>query len=204
MNPTQPRGLARRNIFLLTALLLGQSCAFGQGIFTFWNPNAPTYIGVLGGPFAGSGIEGQALVGLTQGSLTPMGVPTEHQSNGLVPRQFIGLPSVAPFTDVQVQMAVWDGTLWGTDITRVPANQLGFTDIVPVELVPASFPSYFSPQFMQSAVVPGIPEPAAVSLVGLGAVLWLRLRVPRRPPAHSRRVGGRAEVHQAWSGQLSR
>jgi hypothetical protein len=146
------------------------SPSFSQGVFTFWNPNAPTYIGVLGGAYAGPGIAGQALVGLTNSSLTPLELPREHGANGIVLNEIISVDFAPYYTFVDVQMAVWDGTLWGTNFSNVPTNQLGFTDIVPVEVVRGTDPFYYSPQFTQSAVVPNAPEPGVVSLAILGGL----------------------------------
>ena len=58
--------------------------AFSQGYFIFDNPTAPTHVGSLNGPLAGPGVWGQALVGTTVDSLSPLGIPLEHQANGVV------------------------------------------------------------------------------------------------------------------------
>jgi hypothetical protein len=152
-------------------------CAPGQGVFEFSNPNAPTYVGTYGGTLAGPGIWGQALVGTDTNSLTPMGFPAQHRSDGLLIGQLIGVLA-PPYSVVFVQLAAWDGVTWGTSFASVPAGQLGLTDIVPVELVMATDPSIYLPHFHQSAVVPLVPEPsvAVLALAGMAA-LWCRTRI---------------------------
>jgi hypothetical protein len=143
-----------------------------QGVFLFFNPDRPTLL--ANGQAAGPGIWGQALVGLTNSSLTPVGFPAEHQANGIILSQTIEVPFSFFYTYVQVQMAVWDGTIWGTDFASVPPSQLGFTDIVPVLLVQPLDPNYNVPFFTRSAVVPVVPEPSAgiFTLVAMLALRW--------------------------------
>src|SRR5207245_633756 len=113
--------------------------------------------------------------------LMPLGQAAEHHANGLVPRQLITVPFAPYYTYIQVQMAVWDGTLWGTNFSNVPTNQLGFTDIVPVEVVRGTDPLDFSPYFNDSAVVPPVPEPSTAGIVALGAVVFVIItRLARR------------------------
>jgi hypothetical protein len=166
------------------ALLLSCCHALPQGTFVFYNYQDPTRIGSPTGPIAGPGIWGQALVGLTSGSLVPLGLPAEHTSFGIVPRQDMTVPFAPPYTVVQVQMAAWDGTVWGTDFARVPPDQLGFTDIVPVLLVDPLDPSPGYPHFTQPAVVP-IPEPVTLALAGLAATLATRRRLTSRTARRS-------------------
>ena len=56
----------------------------GQGTFLLSTSTARTRIGSTNGPLAGPGIWGQALAGFTADSLTPVGFPSEHWTNGLV------------------------------------------------------------------------------------------------------------------------
>jgi hypothetical protein len=155
----------------MTWLLLGWSERLpAQGYFEFWNPGAPTYVGYLGGPRAGPEIRAQALVGSTSDSLTPLETPTVHSisGNGLIVPLGVDVPFSGYYTYVQVQMAVWDGLLWGTNFANVPASQIGYTDIVPVFLVHATDGTIYSPRFTQSAVVPDAPEPGVVELAVFG------------------------------------
>ena len=55
-----------------------------------------------------------------------------------------------------MQLAAWDGRVWGTNFTNVPTNQLGHTETVAVELDNPPGPGY-DPQFTQPAVVPPAP-----------------------------------------------
>jgi hypothetical protein len=94
------------------------------------------------------------------------------------------------YTYVQVQLAVWDSTLWGTNITSVAPGQVGYSDIVPVEVVRGTDPFLYSPHFTQSAVVPNAPEPGVVGLAFFGGLAFAfaayrreRLR-RRKTPAH--------------------
>jgi hypothetical protein len=113
---------------------------------------------------------------LTNSSLTPLGLPHQHQANGLILSEIIGVPFANFYTYVQVQMAVWDGTLWGASFASVPASQLGFTDIVPVEVVMPLDAFYYTSQFTQSAVVPPVPEPSAFALAGVATLAWFLIR----------------------------
>jgi len=154
-----------------------------QGNFELSTRTARTRIGSINGPLAGRGIWGQALAGLTADSLTPVGFPSEHYTNGWVVGETIIVPFADANTTVLVQMAAWDGRVWGTAFAGVPSNQLGFTDIVPVLLAtPLGLGEI--PQFTSPAVVPLVPEPSAAALVLLGgAALLVHLRRRRRPPS---------------------
>ncbi len=169
-----------KSFFVTTPIfMVSFSAALGQGAFSFWNPGAPTYVGVLGGAVAGPGIYGQALVGLTTNSLAPLGVPIQHNVNGIVTPQAIGVDFAPTYSYVQVQMAVWNGTVWGTNFSNVPGNQFGFTDIVPVQIVFPTDAFWDQPHFLQSAVVPFIPEPSTSALFILTAcAVVLSRRLP--------------------------
>jgi hypothetical protein len=165
-----------RHFFYLIVILLSMPLhGRSQGVFWFWNPGAPTYLLMLGGQLAGPDIWGQALIGTMPDSLSPVGFPRDHRANGLLPQIGLGTPYDA-YTIVQVQMAVWDGTIWGTNFATVPTNQFGFTDIVPVELVQGTDLLYYSPQFTIPAVVPPVPEPSQFVLAGAGILAWFWIR----------------------------
>jgi hypothetical protein len=172
MHP-EPRTTLNPAQHLLIALPLLCACASnGQGVFTFYNPAAPTLL--HNGGIAGPGIWGQALVGVASNSLSPVGLPAQHQANGILQPQLVSVTTAPFYTYVQVQMAVWDGAIWGPDFASVPANQLGFTDIVPVFLVLPADPTYDHPHFMRPAVVPLVPEPSVgvLAFAGVAAFYW--------------------------------
>ena len=139
-------------MFLLLQLYSYSAC------FPFTNDSAPTRFGSLDGPLAGPGIWAQALVGLTLDNLAPLGVPTEHVGDGYIQYEQICPPFANPggWGWVYVQLAAWDGRVWGTNFTNVPTNQLGHTETVAVELDNPPGPGY-DPQFTQPAVVPPAP-----------------------------------------------
>jgi hypothetical protein len=99
--------------------------------------------------------------------------PTYHSLNGsgIIVPVGINVPFSGFYTYVQVQMAVWDSALWGTTYGNVPADQIGYTDIVPVFLAAPTEPWYW-PHFTQSAVVPYAPEPGVVRLAVLGGLAF--------------------------------
>jgi len=122
-------------------------------------------------------------VGLTVDSLTPLGVPVEHTTGGRLSHiEHFNVPGTFPGESVFVQMAAWDGTLWGTNIVSVPPNQFGYTDIVSVFLSSDVSPVIL-PVFTLSAIVPQVPEPFSLTLVGLS---MSALRIFRRQHNFSR------------------
>ncbi len=160
---------------IIAALVLGSGLSTvsnGQGFFGFTNPNAATHIGSIDGPLADADIWGQALAGLTPDSLTPVGIPRQHYRGYVV-----GGDTFVPFSipgfppKVFVQMAAWDGEVWGGDFTKVPSTQIGYTDIVLVQLDVPPGP-LLQPNWTQSAIVPLVPEPSTWLLAVLGTVLW--------------------------------
>jgi hypothetical protein len=174
MNQNPPRRFMQGCCFWL-ALCLWSSCkVHGQGTFAFYNGGAPTLL--YNGQTAGPGIWGQALVGLTNDSLTPMGCPSPHRVGGLIYPE----PIYPPFpggTYVQAQMAVWDGTIWGVSSpTFQPAS---LVSQISCQCSSSGQPSQTTStqHFTQAAVVPLVPEPsvAVFSLVG-GALCWGRVR----------------------------
>ena len=164
------KDIMRRVLFCIVLSAWPQLTAQAQGVFLFYNPGAPTYLGTLGGPLAGPGIWGQALVGLTSDSLAPLGPGLEHRVGGLLPGWDISVPYANFYTYVQVQLAAWDGSVWGTNFAGVPANQIGFTDVVPVQVVIPTDGIWYSPRFNESAVVPPVPEPSPVAIAVAGSV----------------------------------
>ncbi len=136
----------------------------------------------MDGPFAGPGILGQALVGVSQNSLSPLGPALEHRTPGVVGPANLSVPGVFADDIVFVQLAAWDGAIWGDALAEVPANQIGYTDIIPVKLATPTQP-YPVPEFTRSAVVPPVPEPDTIAMIILGwAVLMFAAAGYRRRP----------------------
>ncbi len=178
----------------LYGLLTGVQ-AYSQGLFYVHNGSAPTRMWSIDGPLAGPGIWGQMLAGPTADSLAAVGVPLEHSVRGIIADGVVEVPGVPALTFASVQMVAWDGTLWGTNLSGVPQDQLGRTDAVAVLLTYPIEPQ-FAPVFTQPAIVP-VPEPSVLALTLLaGAVLFVqsgvrhRARyVPPREPAPLARQG---------------
>ena len=170
-----------RTFLLALYSLLLVSKAYPQGAFQFNSIWAPTRIGSIDGPPAGSGIWAQMLAGLTADSLTPMGMPAQHLDSGgagtgLVFGGVIRMPGLLPGETAFAKMLAWDGTRWGNVLSDVPADQLGMTDIVPVLLEDPNFGTVtFAPHFTQPAIVP-IPEPSILALGISGGVSLFLLR----------------------------
>ncbi len=175
---------ASKQLRLALALLLALSIAaadwttYGQGEFLATNGSAPTRLGSIDGPLAGPAILGQFLAGATIDSLSPIGVPVQHRFGGTIFMDGI-VPGLGCGTIAQMQMVAWDSTVWGTSLQDVPVNQLGRTDVVPVNLSCSPFP-LVGPVFRQPAIVPPVPEPSIWLLLMLGAFWMLRLRIGRR------------------------
>ncbi len=164
----------RSLIGFLLGLAIASETARGQGILGLRNvdPGNPdwsvlTRISSPDGPLAGPTILAQFLAGKTVDSLAPVGDVLYHNT-GSVRGGSVAVPGISYYEVAQVQMVAWDGSLWGSSFTGVPADQLGKTDIVPVELgdPKIGLPAY--PHFTQGAVVP-IPEPSTLALAALGA-----------------------------------
>lgn len=168
------------SVLILSALMSASASA--QGLFLFSNFSAPTRLGVLDGPLAGSGIWAQMLVRVFPDNLLPVGEAREHAGDGLVGGVvYTEVPGIPGGDLVSVQMVAWDGVLWGSALAAVPPGQLGRTDIVSVQLS-SGFPFPVSaPRFTQPAIVP-IPEPSVLALGALvGALVSLHQRMRRRP-----------------------
>ena len=183
MDRANSKTLNPRRISILNKALLIIACLICcalhgncQGQFLFYNGSARTRIGSIDGPLAGRGFWAQMLVGDNLSSLAPVGVPLEHTTNGAVGGIVrVTVPDVPPDTFAYVQMVAWNGIAWGTDLSGVPLEQLGRTDIVQVELTSGVFPDIvIAPHFFQAAVVP-IPEPSVWALGILGALVHLPL-----------------------------
>ncbi len=169
----------RTRILVVVFVLLTAAHASGQGLFYANNGSAPTRMGSIDGPRAGPGIWGQMLAGSTPESLTAIDMPREHSVYGTVNFGVITVPGVPAMNSAYVQMAAWDGTLWGTNLSGVPADQLGRTDTVTVFLT-YPFDPQIAPQFTQPAIVP-VPEPSVLALTFLaGAAVLVRCSVWRR------------------------
>ncbi len=160
----------------LTSNLVFDSHA--QGEFLATNGSAPTRVGIINGPLAGQAYLGQFLAGATVDSLAPVGAPIEHREGRVLASAGI-VPGLACGTIAQMQMVAWDSTVWGTSLQDVPVNQLGRTDVVPVNLSCSPVP-LVGPVFRQPAIVPPVPEPSTSLLLMLGAFWMLRLRIGRR------------------------
>ena len=185
----------KTTMFLGAWLVLLAPTGYAQGVFLFDNRTAPTHIGSIDGPLAGTNILAQMLVGLSPTSLAPVGVSVAHSAasgyEGLVFGGIVAAPNVPPCEFAYVEMVAWDGRLWGGSLAAVPMSQLGMTDTVRVFLAqPANQPDcgpVFRPLFTQPAVVP-VPEPSAVAIAvmgGLGPIVFfaVRRRLGRRSRA---------------------
>ena len=164
----------KRLSLLILLILWSPLEGYTQGWFLLLNYTAPTRIGSIDGPLAGAGIWAQALGGFAEDSLTPIGVPVEHDTGGFVNEE-ITVPWAPRGNTIFVQMLVWDGGAWGTSFVSVPTDQFGQTDIVQVFLS-GPLEAGDIPEFTQSAIVPPIPEPSEIVMAILGAALFLILR----------------------------
>ena len=151
--------------FFCCLVLLLPAAGQSQGIVTFTNVRAPTHIGSIDGPLAGLDYGGELFVGLTPDSLAPIPPSSPHFVNGVVIGGAISIPYAFPGDLVYVQMAAWNGSLWGTDVEQAPPSQIGLTDIVPVFATIESPPI---PPFTRSAIVPPVPEPSVWALMLCG------------------------------------
>ena len=157
--------------WLIIGLVLLVCRSQGQGTFFFANTSAPTRLGEPAGALAGPGIWAQMLVGTNTDSLIPVGIAVQHIGNGYAYGGIVTVPGIPGNTLAYLQMAGWNGDLWGSSLASVPAEQIGRTDIVPLELT-WPFQPALPPRFTQGAVVP-IPEPSTWELLALGAAgLW--------------------------------
>jgi hypothetical protein len=155
--------------------ICGLVSSYGQGVFAGVNGTAPTRVGSLDGPIAGTNIAGQMLGGPSPSSLQPVGPSAYHRTNGVfsVPGLNVTVPDVPVYQLAYVQFLAWDGTYWGSSLAGVPSDQLGRTDVVTVLLTTGMFPDVVhAPGFTRPAVVPPIPEPSvwALGVLALGAL----------------------------------
>jgi len=131
----------------------------------------------MDGPLAGEGIWAQMFAGLTPDELSPLGLPAEHSFlPGTVYGGILTVPGSDPFGTVYVQMYAWDGQMWGIKFGDVPAEWLGYTDVVSRDLAIGGVgPPFGPPAFTQQAVVP-VPEPSSMALALLGVLRVLALQ----------------------------
>jgi len=189
----------QRTILIAATAVLMSLNGRSQGLFNYSTLGyAPTHIGSIDGPLAGTSIWAQMLAGPTPAALAPVGPSVHHIDTFGVPAGFVnaGVYPVPGIPDGQTaffEMLVWDGTRWGTALSGVPGDQLGMTDVVPLVLAGLfGFPAG-SPPFMRSAIVP-VPEPTtlAIGLVAAAGIL-LRWAVRRRLGPRSRSMALRRE-----------
>ncbi len=174
----------KRLLLMIVGIAFLASSAIAQGTFLFSNRTAPTRLGSIDGPLAGPGIWAAMLVGQSPETLVQIGPELEHAANGLIRgAAVITVPGVFPGMSAYIQMAAWDGTVWGTSYSAVPPNQVGRTDTVLHVLAGTSggLPP-IEPGFTRPAVVPPVPEPSAWLLAMLGGC-WASTR---RPGPHRR------------------
>jgi hypothetical protein len=186
----------KATMFLAAWLVSLAPTGYAQGVFLFDNRTAPTRIGSIAGPLAGTNILAQMLVGLSPAALAPVGVAVAHSGamgfEGVAFGGNLQVANVPACEFAYVEMVAWDGTLWGQSLAAVPSTQLGMTDTVRVFFAqPANQPEVCGPVqrplFTQPAVVP-IPEPSAsviAVMVGVGTILFcgVRRRLGRRSGA---------------------
>ncbi len=171
-------------IVLMTVILLTVQ-VLAQGTFLLSNGSAPTRLYDIDGPFAGPGILGQMLAGPAPESLSPVGMPLDHLSDGWIfSPGIVVVPGVPCLETAYFQFVAWDGRVWGSDSSLVPDNQIGRTDVVPLTLSGAGDPNCSgfptsAPYFTRPAVVPAVPEPSTWVLLALGVFWILRLRIGR-------------------------
>ncbi len=160
------------SITILWVLLLTETLP-GQDTLRFCNYKTPTRIGAVTGPFAGPDQLAQLLEGATPDSLTPVLQPLPHRdglpADGFVLCPVVTLEQYFYGERVYVQIAAWDGGLWGAGFEAVPPNQIGRTDVVPVTLYPSDIA--LSPPFTRSAIIPPVPEPDILAMCLLGAAI---------------------------------
>jgi hypothetical protein len=174
----------KRLILIASLLLLGALNGVSQGVLNLNNIYAPTHIGSIDGPLAGSAIWAQFFAGTGADALGPVGAPVPHLDNGGAGTGFvfgglITLPGVQEGQTAYVEMLAWDGMRWGALLSGVPRDQLGTTDTVPVVLGGLFGPPPPIPHFTQSAIVP-VPEPSVLAMAitgGLGALLFRGFRM---------------------------
>jgi hypothetical protein len=182
---------------LAAAVLVINLNARPQGYLSLDNVHAPTHLGSIDGPLAGTGIWAQFFAGATADSLAPVGAPVQHLTymglpTGRALGGVISVPWGVPGQTAYEEMLAWDGTRWGTAFSGVPKDQFGTTDFVPVEITgvgPGWSPEL--PPFTRSAIVP-VPEPSVLGIAVIGGLGALLLRACwQRPGSGSGRLAHR-------------
>ena len=125
-----------------------------QGVFGFNNRSAPTHVGSIYGPLAGSNIWAQMLAGPSLDQLLPVGRAIQHLGLGLAIGGTVAVPGSQPGNMAYVRMAAWDGQKWGSNYYEVPRGEIGGTDACHMVLSGGSLPTP-DPVFRSPAVVPG-------------------------------------------------
>ena len=156
-------------------LLLFGVTASAQGVFLYQNSFARTRLGSADGPLAGPETLGVMIVGTNVNSLAPIIAPLPHQQGGIA-GGVVAVPGVPPNTLVYIQLVAWLA-VWGSDLSAVPPEQLGKTDI-DTRILNYPFDPTGPPLFQQPAVVP-IPEPLLRCFAALGLASWLTARAVR-------------------------
>ena len=158
----------KKYLYFSAVWICASASVWAQGVFVGSNIGARTRLGSLDGPLAGTNIFGQMLGGPNPSSLQPVGPSIYHYSNGVFSVSYITVPDVPVYEYAYVELLAWDSTFWGTNLSGVPSDQLGRTDIASVLLTTGTFPDVvYSPGFTQPAIVPPIPEPSAWALAVL-------------------------------------
>jgi len=180
--------------FALTCLLVwAPSQVLAQGELEYRTSGAPTRVGALDGPVAGTNIWGVLLGGSAPDSLSPLGVPVPHvdgylepnvplQEQWPVPLQrflIVQVPGVPEEGFAYLQLVAWDGA-WGISQDQVPEAYQARSEIINQQLFNFPWPS--PARFEQSLVVQLIPEPSGSSLALLGGMMVAAVAWRRRKP----------------------
>jgi len=111
----------KKYVYYTALWLCALASACGQGVFIGDNSTAPTRVGSVDGPLAGTNIIGQMFGGAGASSLQPVG-PIDYHNNGIFSVPYITVPDVPPRALAYVQLVTWDSTLLGDQPFRSPAR----------------------------------------------------------------------------------
>ena len=145
--------------------------------YDYDNEDARTRLSSMDGPLAGMDIFVYAFAGFTPLSLQPVppNVGQHFQDLEGNPTGFFVLYPLIPFipqgTPGFAQVVAWDGSIWGSDITKVPESQLGYSEVVPFPPDrgrPGPPPALL---LTKPIIVPAIPEPQTWVLLAIGGLL---------------------------------